>query len=123
MSKLFRAVSMEDYLIAKRLSEDMARIAAAFTDEHGLSLKQLGRRTVFVGSDKAIRHGDPEHAEIWAKHEAALVLDTARLVDAMNGVKFSAWCAAVRIVGVRQGVRILLRSGDTDPHDKQAGEI
>ena len=115
--------SMENYLAAKRLSEGMAKIATAFTDENGLSLKQLGRKTVFIDGEKAIRHGDPQHAEIWAKHEAALVLETARLVDVMKGAKYSAWCAAVRIVGVKQGVRTLLRSGDTDPHAREEGEI
>jgi sugar diacid utilization regulator len=113
---------MADFMAAKRLAEDMAKIAAEFIDENGRTLAERGRRTRFLNRDGTVtKHGDPEHAAIWQQHEAALLLETAHLIEAMKGAKFSAWCAALRIVGVRQGINLPLRPGDHDPDE--SGEI
>lgn len=115
-------ISMGDFMAAKRLTEDMAEVAAKFIDERGWNLKERGRKTSFYDRkrDLWIHPGDPEHGNIWQQHEAALLLETAHLIDAMKGASFSAWCAAVRIVGVKQGINLPLRPGDHDPDD---GEV
>jgi len=46
-----------------------------------------------------------------------VVGQTAQLVCAMKDASFSAWCAAMRIVGVRFGVKLPLRPGDFDPDE------
>ena len=109
-------------MAAKRLTEDMAEVAAKFIDERGWNLKERGRKTSFYDRKRElwINPGDPEHGNIWQQHEAALLLETAHLIDAMKGASFSAWCAAVRIVGVKQGINLPLRPGDHDPDD---GEV
>lgn len=121
-------ISLEDFnMSARKLTEDMAVISAKFIDEFGRSLKERERQTTFYDGQclvryidvvqKRVRFGDPEHSEIWQKHEAALVQETAHLVYAMKGASFSAWCAAMRIIGVRFGIKLPLRPGDSDPDE------
>ncbi len=111
-------ISMADFISAKKLTEDLAVIADAFIDENGWTLKERERRTRFLERDLTLSlPTDPQNAEIWQRREAALVQETAQLVDAMKGASFSAWCAAMRIVGVRLGVKLPLRPGDHDPDE------
>jgi hypothetical protein len=111
-------ISMGDFMAAKKLAEDMAKLAAEFIDENGWTLAELGRRTRFINRDGTVtKHGDPDHAAVWQQHEAALLMETAHLIETMKGAKFSAWCAALRIVGVKQGIKIPLRPGDCDPDE------
>ena len=119
-----RKRNISDYEIARCLEISMTddafgheTIAAEFIDEHGMGLAERLRRTTFLDGKRWIRFGDPEHVEIRHQHEAAMVQETARLVDAMKGAKFSAWFAALRIVGVRHGINIPLRPGDRDPDE------
>jgi hypothetical protein len=118
-NKVGSLISMADFTNTKKLLDDMAAISAGFADEYGQTLDDLGRRTVFFGSEGKpfIRPGDPEHAAIWKRHEVALVQETAHLVRAMKGARFSVWCAALRIVGIKQGIKIPLRPSDWDPDE------
>ncbi|MDO9450135.1 MAG: hypothetical protein Q7J21_06605, partial [Rugosibacter sp.] len=76
------------------------------------------RRTRFLERDLTDSlPTDPQNIEIWRQRETKLILETANLVSAMQGASFSTWCAAVRIVGVRLGVKIPLRPGDADPDE------
>jgi hypothetical protein len=115
-------ISMGEFMAAKKLSENIAKIAAEFIDENRHTLKERGRKTVFYDRkrDLWIHPGDPEHGNIWQQHEAALLLETAHLIEAMKGASFSAWCAAMRIVEVRLGTKLPLRPGDFDP---DTGEV
>lgn len=118
-NKMASIISMADFASTKKLLDDMAAISAEFVDEYGRTLEERGRKTIFLDGKRKqwIRPGDPEHAEIWKQHEAALVQEAAQLVNAMKSTSFSAWCAALRIVGVRQGINLPLRSGDYDPDE------
>lgn len=92
--------------------------AAEFIDEDGRTLAERGRRTIFLNRDGTVtKHGAADHAAVWQQHEAALLMETAHLIETMKGAKFSAWCAALRIVGVRQGINLPLRPGDCDPDE------
>ena len=121
-NKMADLITMENFLNTKKELAVMTKIAAEFIDENRHTLKERGRKTVFYDRkrDLWIHPGDTEHGNIWQKHEAALVQETARLIEAMKGASFSAWCAAVRIVGVKQGINLPLRPGDHDPDD---GEV
>ena len=121
-NKMADLITMENFLNTKKELAVMAEVAAKFVDERGWSLKERGRKTTFYDRkrDLWIHPGDPEHGNIWQQHEAALLLETAHLVDAMKGASFSAWCAAVRIVGLQQGIKLPLRPGD---HDPDTGEV
>jgi hypothetical protein len=121
-NKMADLITMENFLNTKKELAVMAEVAAEFIDERGWNLKERGRKTTFYDSkrDLWIHPGDPEHGNIWQKHEAALVQETAHLIEAMKGASFSAWCAAVRIVGLQQGIKLPLRPGD---HDPDTGEV
>lgn len=110
-------ISINDYMAAKRTTESMAKIAAEFIDQNGWTLKESERRTTFFVGDKAVRYGDPSHREIWQRHEAGLLCETAHLIDVIQGAKFSVWCAAVRTAGVRLGIKLPLRPKDYDPDE------
>lgn len=121
-NKMADLITMENFLNTKKELAVMAKIAAEFIDERGWNLKERGRKTTFYNRkrDLWIYPGDAEHGNIWQQHEAALLLETAHLIEAMKGASFSAWCAAVRIVGVKQGINLPLRPGD---HDPDTGEV
>lgn len=121
-NKMADLITMENFLNTKKELAVMAEVAAEFIDENRRTLKERGRKISFYDRkrDLWINPGDPEHSEIWQKHEAALLLETAHLIEAMKGASFSAWCAAVRIVGVKQGINLPLRPGD---HDPDTGEV
>jgi hypothetical protein len=130
-NKMADLITMENFLNTKKELAVMAEVAAKFIDENGRTLKERNeyrQRTTFIARDgTATRPCDKEHSEILRKHEevwlrqdAVLVQETAHLVDAMKGASFSAWCAAVRIVGLQQGIKLPLRPGD---HDPDTGEV
>lgn len=102
-------ISMDDYMAAKRTTESMAKIAAEFIDQNGWALKESERRTMFLVGDKSVRYGDPSHREIWQRHEAGLLCETAYLIEVMQGAKLSAWYAAMRIACLRHGIKLPLR--------------
>lgn len=121
-NKMADLITMENFLNTKKELAVMAEVAAKFVDDRGWNLKERERRTRFLEKDLSTTlPTDPKNAAIWKQREAALVQETARLVEVMRGASFSAWCAAMRIVDVRQGVNLPLRPGDHDPDE--SGEI
>jgi hypothetical protein len=114
-----------EYLNARQLVNDMAKIAYAFLDEEGRTLQEIRKVTDFVDSNGiAVHPGDPEYEEICQRHEAELVLETAHIVDVMQNTRLSVWCAALRIAAEREDIRLLPRlRQDNDRDSDVPGEL